>query len=247
MAIAGAACSAAKEPFPAGPALPASDDGGERARQVPAKPPGSEPSGTDGGSTSARVVRYVALGDSFTIGTGSTPAESFPARLGVAWSGSACEVRVKNLGVNGYSSKRLINEELPVLASEGADFVTLAIGANDIVQGASAETYRANLKTIVQAVGKTPLVAIPQPAWWKSPAAQGFGSPEELRQKIGQFNAILAEEVRTVGGTYVDLDALMTAQAERGELAPDQLHPSALAYGAWAAELARSTKNPCAP
>jgi len=247
MALAGAACSAAKEPSPAGPALPASDDGGEGARQVPAKPPGSEPSATDGGSTSARVVRYVALGDSFTIGTGSTPAESFPARLGSAWSGPACEVRVQNLGVNGYSSKRLINEELPVLASEGADFVTLAIGANDIVQGASAETYRSNLKTIVQAVGKTPLVAIPQPAWWKSPAAQGFGSPEELRQKIAQFNGILAEEVRAAGGSYVDLGALMIAQAERGELAPDQLHPSAVAYGAWAAELAKGTKNPCAP
>lgn len=192
-------------------------------------------------------MRYVALGDSFTIGTGSTPQESFPARLADTRKSPTCELRVRNLGVNGYASKRLIAEKLPVLATEGADFVTLAIGANDIVQGASAETYRSNVKIILKAVGTTRLVSIPQPAWWRSPAAQGFGSPDELRQKIALFNGILAEEVRAAGGTHVDLDPLMAAQAERGELAPDALHPSAQAYAAWAAALATSTKNPCAP
>lgn len=49
------------------------------------------------------------------------------------------------------------------------------------------------------------------------------------------------------GAQWVDLVPLMRTQAASGMVAGDELHPSADAYDAWAAELARVLPTPCAP
>src|SRR5256885_14523304 len=78
--------------------------------------------------------RFLALGDSFTIGTGTTPGRSFPAVLVGIWRDRGARVDLSNPAVNGYTTDDLITEELPVVASFGPDLVTVLIGANDIVQ-----------------------------------------------------------------------------------------------------------------
>src|SRR4051794_40168930 len=64
----------------------------------------------------APAVRYLALGDSFTIGTGTTPDRSFPARLASRWQSAGCNAVVKNLGVNGYTTDDVLDGELPEVA-----------------------------------------------------------------------------------------------------------------------------------
>src|SRR4051794_10282818 len=84
-----------------------------------------------------RELRFVALGDSFTIGTGSTPEASFPARLRSRWQAMGCAAALRNLAVNGYTSHDVATRELPELGAPAPDFVTFAVGANDIVRGTS--------------------------------------------------------------------------------------------------------------
>jgi len=190
-------------------------------------------------------ARYLALGDSFTAGTGATPAQSFPARLVGRWS---CAVTLKNLGVNGYTTDDLIAEELPQLRGFAPQLVTLAIGANDIVHGTSSAVYREHVHSILAAVtaaGVKRVVAIPQPDWSTSPVAACFGSPETLHASIVDFNAILKDETRAIGGDYVDLFPLMEQQAGAHMVARDGLHPSAAAYDAWASALAEHVVSPC--
>ena len=50
-------------------------------------------------------------------------------------------------------------------------------------------------------------------------------------------NAALAEESAAWGARYVDLWGLMEKQAARKLIAGDGLHPSSLAYDAWAEAL----------
>ena len=50
-----------------------------------------------------------------------------------------------NLGVNGFTSRDVIEVELPQLAALRPDFVTLLIGVNDVVQGVPEATYRQNV------------------------------------------------------------------------------------------------------
>src|SRR5258708_32035806 len=82
-------------------------------------------------ATAGAPLRYLALGDSSTIGTGSGEQASFPARLRVRFTGRR-EVVLRNLAVNGYTSQDLIEEELPQVGRFAPDLVTLAIGANDL-------------------------------------------------------------------------------------------------------------------
>jgi len=205
------------------------------------------------GATDAAVapasanVRYLALGDSFTIGTGATPATSFPARLVSRWT---CPVELDNAGVDGFTTDDVIEVELPQLTSFAPSFVTLLVGANDIVHGESPQTYRTKVRAIFQAIraaGVAHVVVLPQPDWSLSPVASAFGVPAELHTEIVLFNRILSEETAAAHGEFVDLFPLMEKEAAAKMLASDGLHPSAVAYDAWAAELARRLASPCSP
>lgn len=195
-------------------------------------------------------MRYLALGDSFTIGTGTTPERAFPAVLARLWgeAGRPCELR--DPAVNGYTTDDLIREELPLLAAFRPDLVTLLIGANDLVRALRAggdiaasdvDRYRAQLARCHERIRadapRAAVYTLPQPDWSLSPAASAYGDPALVALAIERYNAVAREEADRAGATYVDLFPLMRAQARRGMLAPDGLHPSAEAHTEWARAL----------
>jgi lysophospholipase L1-like esterase len=189
-----------------------------------------------------RPVRYLALGDSFTIGTGIRPELAFPAVLVRRWAERGIRCDLTNPSVNGYATDDLIREELPLAANVRPTLVTLLIGANDIVRGSDERRYRARLARIHSGllgadVAPATIHALPQPDWSLSPACASFGDPAEIARKIERFNYMSLEEVQRVGGCYTDIFPLMRDQARRGMFAPDGLHPSAEAHEQWAAAL----------
>lgn len=163
------------------------------------------------------------------------------------WTSAGCPLTLENVAVNGYTTDDLIERELPSLATFHPTFVTVAIGANDIVRGRSVDAYRENVRRILDAAAASGarIVVLPQPDWSRSPAAASFGTQPVLAASIAEFNAALAAEARAKGATYVDLTPLMQRQALDKQLAGDGLHPSTEAYDAWAAELARVVRSPC--
>lgn len=187
-------------------------------------------------------IRYLALGDSFTAGTGNAPSDAFPARLASLWRAHGREVTLKNLAVDGYTTEDVLEKEIPEVAPFHPTLVTLAVGANDRVHGSSADEYRSNVRVLFRAIidaGVAPnrIVALPQPDWSLSPAAAWFGDPAKLGADIVTFNGILRDEARAAGARYVDLYPLMHHEAEAKMLASDDLHPSARAHEEWAEAL----------
>lgn len=185
------------------------------------------------------TIRYLSLGDSFTAGTGSGPEASFPSRLVALWRGHGRTVVHENPAVNGFTTRDVIARELPRLASFHPTYVTLAIGANDIVRDTPEATYRENVRTIVDAVlssGVAPanLVALPQPRWPRSPTGRRFGELATLMDAVQRFDAILRAEVEARGGRWADLGSLLESQSLAAAWAPDGLHPDAPSYEAWA-------------
>jgi acyl-CoA thioesterase-1 len=184
----------------------------------------------------AATVRLLALGDSFTIGTGSSEAEAFPARLAERWRQRGCVVQLRNVAVNGYSTEDVIERELGEIASFRPTFITFAAGANDIVRGVPGERYRANvariLSTAAHAVQADRVLVLPQPKWSQTKTGAMFGATDE---KLAAFDSILRVEAEHVGARYIDLSPLMTKQI--GMTASDGLHPSAEAHEQWAAAI----------
>jgi lysophospholipase L1-like esterase len=189
-------------------------------------------------------IRYLALGDSFTIGTGTTPDKAFPALLAARWRAAGRAVELLNPAVNGYTTDDLITRELPHVPVFRPTLVTLLIGANDIVRGGSDDKrYRGQLRRIYaelrdDGVPGTAIVALPQPEWSRSPAASPYGTTEALLTRIAHFNAIAMDEAETAGARFIDLYPLMHRQAAAEMLAADGLHPNAEAHEEWARTLA---------
>jgi lysophospholipase L1-like esterase len=209
---------------------------------APSGMPSSTASGAAGHPDKAVAIRYLALGDSFTIGTGSGPDLAFPARLSARWKTAGLDVTLLNPAVNGYTSQKIFDTETPQILPFGPTFVTLAAGANDIVQGRTADEYRTSLKALIGAVlgagvPAAHLITLPQPDWSLSPVSASFGDPATLHAQIVAFNGILQNETVAAGGRYIDLFPLMEDEAKAALLAPDGLHPNAACHDAWAQAL----------
>ena len=194
-------------------------------------------------------VRYLALGDSYTIGTGANaPSRNFPSLLARRLErASGRSVAIQNLGVNGFTTRDLIQTELPQARQE-PDLVSVLIGANDVVQGYEAAAYRGALQTIYDfvarfrlAAGRVLTVAIPD--FSVVPTAGDYGTPAALRARIDAFNQIAAEETHGRGFHFVDISDVSRSGISRSDwIADDGLHPADAQYAAWADVIWKAVK-----
>jgi acyl-CoA thioesterase I len=188
-------------------------------------------------------VRYVALGDSYTIGTSVEPVDRFPDQLVAALRGSATHVElVANLGVNGYTTADLIRDELPALPGLAPELVTLLIGVNDVVQGFPLATYEANvaeiLDVLLAALPAGRIVTISIPDYTVTPAGADYGDPASQRDAIVAENAAMARLAANHGIAFVDIfDVSMQATQDHALVADDGLHPSGAQYRRWVERL----------
>lgn len=189
-------------------------------------------------------LRYVALGDSYTIGTSVDRDERWPDLLVEAVAGPppALEL-VANLGVNGYTSRDLIREELPALAGLGPHFATVLIGVNDVVQGVPTSVYDSNVATILDGLlvrlPANRIVTVAIPDYTVTPAGADYGNPRQQHDGIVANNGAMAGAAATRGITYVDtFDLSLRAAEDRGLVASDGLHPSGRQYALWVERIA---------
>ena len=192
-------------------------------------------------------IRYVALGDSYTIGTGlEDEARSFPSLLAKRLTKeTGIDVALANLGVNGYTTTDLIREELPVARDLRPGLVTILIGANDVVQRSTEAAYRSRMAEIYDALTGLPLppamvVPVSTPDFSALPGATPFGAANDLRTRIDAFNRIAQSEAAARGFHYADISAI-TREVNRGNdwLAADGLHPGPAQHRAIADQLWR--------
>ncbi len=199
-------------------------------------------------------MRYVALGDSYTIGTSEGAPARFPDQLVAALAASgraalapapapSALALVANLGVDGYTSRDLIRDELPALDALEPDFVTVLIGVNDVVKGIPVETYETNVVTILDALlSRLPAVRILTvaiPDYTVTPAGSDYGDPRQQHDGIVASNAVMERLAGARGIAFVDIfDISLEAATDRSLVAKDGLHPSGAQYARWVERIA---------
>jgi lysophospholipase L1-like esterase len=186
-------------------------------------------------------VRYVALGDSYTIGTSVGEAERWPNQLVARLP--ELEL-VANLGVNGYTSRDLIEHELPRLPGLRPGLVSVLIGVNDVVQRVSEHDYRANVAVILDVVlaqvGASGAFVVTTPDYTVTPSGAAFGDPAQQAAGIRANNAVIAEAAGARGIAVVDIhDLSLRAAGNHSLVAGDGLHPSGTQYASWVDRISR--------
>ena len=195
--------------------------------------------------TKGSPIRYVALGDSYTIGTSVTPPERWPNQLVAQLPRLTL---VANLAVNGFTSRDVIEDELPQLDGLSPDFVSLLVGVNDVVQGVPAGTYRDNvariLDDLVSRVGGRHVLVVTTPDYTVTPAGADFGEPQAQSAGIRTNNTILSEAALARDVRVVDIyDISLRAATESDLVAGDGLHPSRAQYALWVDRIAPAIRE----
>lgn len=185
--------------------------------------------------------KYLALGDSYTIGEGVKESERYPIQL---------KDKLKEAGINlnevniiaktGWTTDELnaaIDKQNP---NSDYDLVTLLIGVNNQYRGRDTANYRDEFAALLErAIGftssKENVIVISIPDWGVTPFAKEKGKDQQqVTTEIDIFNKINLEETLKRNIEYLDVtDISREALNDLSLLAEDGLHPSGKMYSLW--------------
>jgi lysophospholipase L1-like esterase len=185
-------------------------------------------------------IRYVAIGDSYSIGEGAWPNESWPAILMRHLNAEALLVDlVANPSITGWTTKDAIDRELPIFIESKPNFATLQIGVNDWVQGVEEAIFRKRFTLLLDQMlsvlpDKRRLLVVTIPDFGVTPTGPRYARGRDISKGISRFNQIVNEEAKSRGLTVVDVFPLSKKMAtDKSLVAADGLHPSAKEYAKW--------------
>lgn len=186
---------------------------------------------------SASSPRFLALGDSYTIGQSIDPADRWPVQLARALTKAGTPVGDPTIiAQTGWTTADLLGAIDQAKPQGPYDLVALLIGVNNQFQGRSQDEYRTQFKELldraITLAGNRPthVIVLSIPDWGVTPFAANMGAnAATVATAIDQFNAINKSESAAAGVAYVDITPISRAHLH----ADDGLHPSAQMYALW--------------
>jgi lysophospholipase L1-like esterase len=191
------------------------------------------------GETVMPAIRYLALGDSYTIGEGIPSPDRWPNQLAKSLQAEGIQTDLTIIARTGWTVDELW-QGVQANQPEGTyDLVTLLIGVNDQYRGYPSDGYRADFRFMlgkaIEYAGGNPdnVVVLSIPDWGITPFA-ATRDAERISQQIDEFNAINLEEANNTGAHYVDVTKISRMAVQDLHLITgDRLHPSEKMYALW--------------
>ncbi|MGK9144296.1 SGNH/GDSL hydrolase family protein [Xanthomonas euvesicatoria] len=189
-------------------------------------------------------LRYLALGDSYTIGEGVAPDQRWPSQLvdglrAYGWNLAPPQI----IATTGWTTDEL-QAGIDAAAPQGPfDLVSLLIGVNNQYRGRPLDEYRQQfdallLRAIACANGHPARVFVLSiPDWGLTPFARAqSGDAALIGAQIDAFNAIAADRCSAHAVRFVDITATSRDGGDAVDmLVDDGLHPSGAMYARWTA------------
>lgn len=185
-------------------------------------------------------LEFLALGDSYTVGTAVGCDERWPERLVASLRDRGYPLaNPRIVAADGWTTDRLADEITSRSIETDYDLVTLLIGANGAYRGRPPEAFRSSyvdlLERSVAFAGGDPsrVVAVTIPDYTHTPHGRRHATDEHA-ERLDRYNRIVRQRADEAGVHLVDVVPISRSVADRPELvATDGLHPSAEQYSHW--------------
>jgi len=194
------------------------------------------------GLTIQSPVRFLALGDSYTIGQGVSPIARWPVQLADSLAVRGYETQVlKFIATTGWRTDNLVNAiSNQNLEDENFNLVSILIGVNNQYQNRPFSQYINEFPALVDSAIRYAggdkdhvfIVSIPDYAF--TPFGQQSSNPDEISMELDQYNAFSSHIADSMQITYFDITPISRqGLAQPSLVANDGLHPSDLQYTTW--------------
>lgn len=189
--------------------------------------------------TELKNYKYLALGDSYTIGTAIGAENAYPSLLkdsleaGMPWN-----IQLETIAQNGWTTADLIQGIRQKKPDHDFDLVSLLIGVNNQYQSLSKALYKQEFIELVDSARAfasddfSKLLIISIPDYGVTPAASQ--NKESIGLSIDDFNRINKDVADSLSIRYVELTEISrTALGKTDLIADDGLHFSGKMHHLW--------------
>jgi lysophospholipase L1-like esterase len=184
-------------------------------------------------------IKFLALGDSYTIGESVVATERWPVQLMDSLNARGLEyLDYRIIAVTGWRTDNLKEAIHDAKIKDEYTLVSLMIGVNNYYQGKTVESYKPEfeelLRTAIRIAGGTTsrVFVLSIPDYGYTPF--GKNNRETISKGIDAFNAANKSITQELGVKYINItDISRRGLSEPDLVAFDGLHPSGKMYSEW--------------
>jgi lysophospholipase L1-like esterase len=194
---------------------------------------------TSATAMSQTPIRYLALGDSYTIGESVTEADRWPMQLTDALRKKGKNIEgPRIIATTGWRTDNLGNAINIANLKPEYGLVSLLIGVNNQYQGKPIEQFRKEFEELLNVAirlaqgNKENVFVVSIPDYGYTP----FGKPNQPRisKELDEYNDISRKITGKYGVKYIYITDISRKGLDDPSLvASDGLHPSGKQYGEW--------------
>ncbi len=200
--------------------------------------------------TPAPALKYLALGDSYTIGQSVPVEDRFPHQTVARLKQSGRNVaEPEYIATTGWTTDNLLSAINSVNKPKNYDIVSLLIGVNNQYQGRDTVEYKLQFTLCLQeaiahaANRKDRVFVLSIPDYGVTPFGKQM-NPQKIAKEIDAFNHINATISAAYGVNYTEITkGSRYASSDPTLIASDGLHPSGKEYRKWAEKLSAQILN----
>jgi lysophospholipase L1-like esterase len=187
------------------------------------------------------VRRYLALGDSYTIGEGVTDQEAWPNQLVHMLRARGVEIGPAHIIARTAWTTDELSDAIQAEKPQGPfDLVTLLIGVNDQYRSRPLPPFANEFAQLLRRAKSfggnraSRVIAVSIPDWSATPYAKGRDR-SRIAAEIARYNDKAMELAAAAKIPWVDVTGISRAMLTEPTLvAVDGLHPTAAMYTQWA-------------
>jgi lysophospholipase L1-like esterase len=203
------------------------------------------------GTPAGESTRFLALGDSYTIGEGVAAEDRWPSRLAVSLRQAGLPIDAPEiLARTGWTTDELSAAMDAHTFHAPYALVTLLIGVNNQYRGRDLANYRTEFRGLLERAialtGGRPqrVVVVSIPDWGVTRFGHASGRDvAAVAREIDAFNSANVEIATMLRVRYADVTAISRDRGGDADmLVDDGLHPSAAMYQRWLATIESAAK-----